>query len=306
MPAAPDIFAPLPTIEAALACAIAHADATPRLREAIEYATLGAGKRIRPLLAWYCCEALGGKGVDALPACVAVEFVHCFSLVHDDLPALDNDALRRGKPTVHVTFGEALAILTGDAMLNMATQALLGEPSDSSNASQTLSAELRLHLVRVLTTGTQAMVAGQVADTMHDFNAGTTDPHDRLHYIHRNKTGALLEAACVMGALCGSVGGGCNDPTALNAVRNYATVLGLLFQAVDDLLDVTQSAEHTGKHTNKDAQAGKLTFPTVHGVDRTRALIRQYMADAAASLEVLTPRHSTLLAIAEYVATRTR
>ncbi len=301
-----DIFAPLPDIEAALAGALARASATPRLREAMAYATLGAGKRIRPLLSWHCCAAMGGVGEDALPACVAVELVHCFSLVHDDLPALDNDVLRRGKPTLHVKFGEAMAVLAGDAMLNMAAQVLAGSWGTSSTPEDYQHANLRLHLLRLLTAGTEAMVAGQVADTMHDFEASLTDPARRLAYIHTNKTGALLTAACVMGASCSAIKVGGVDPDRVRMIERYSEVLGVLFQAVDDLLDVTQSAEHTGKRTQKDAEAGKLTYPTLYGTERTRELIAQYRQEACESVKALGHRADPLRAIADLVATRTK
>jgi geranylgeranyl pyrophosphate synthase len=299
-----DIFGPLPAIEAALGRAVARADATPRLREAIAYATLGAGKRIRPLLAWHCCEAFGGRGDDALPACIAVELVHCFSLVHDDLPALDNDALRRGKPTVHVQFGEAMAVLAGDALLTMASLALAREWEHEDD--RTIQA--RRGMAHTLADATSAMIKGQVADTLHDFDASDATPAQRLEFIHRHKTGALLGAACALGvhAACFRHGGIGLDADPFAVARAYAEPLGLLFQAVDDLLDVTQSAEHTGKRTHKDEAAGKLTFPAVYGVERTRELIAGYEREAVEAVAVLGEKGATLRAIAHFVATRTR
>lgn len=302
MPTDATIFAPLPAIEAALGDAVRTATTTPRLKDAIAYATLGAGKRIRPLLAWHCCEAVGGAGPDALPACTAIELVHCFSLVHDDLPALDNDALRRGKPTVHVQFGEAMAILAGDALLALASQSLLNAwPGGEDRARR-----VQLELASMLSRATSAMIAGQVADTMHDFDASLAGEEHRLHFIHQNKTGALLEAACMMGAHCASIRGGSVSGASFDAVHRYARVLGLLFQAVDDLLDVTQSADRTGKRTQKDAEAGKLTFPGVYGVERTRTLIAEFQEQAVAAIAPLGPGAAALASIAEVVATRTR
>lgn len=302
MPTDATIFAPLPAIEAALGDAVRTATATPRLKDAIAYATLGAGKRIRPLLAWHCCEAVGGAGPDALPACTAIELVHCFSLVHDDLPALDNDALRRGKPTVHVQFGEAMAILAGDALLALASQSLLNAwPGGEDRARR-----VQLELASILSRATSAMIAGQVADTMHDFDASLAGEEQRLHFIHQNKTGALLEAACMMGARCASIRGGSVSGASFDAVHRYARVLGLLFQAVDDLLDVTQSADRTGKRTQKDAEAGKLTFPGVYGVERTRTLIAEFQEQAVAAIAPLGPGAAALASLAEVVATRTQ
>ncbi len=301
MPTDATIFAPLPVIEAALEDAVRTATATPRLKDAIAYATLGAGKRIRPLLAWHCCEALGGTGSDALPSCTAIELVHCFSLVHDDLPALDNDALRRGKPTVHVQFGEAMAILAGDALLAMAPQSLLRAWPQGEDRVQ----RVKLTLLSILSDATSGMIAGQVADTMHDFDASLAGEDARLHFIHQNKTGALLEAACMMGAHCASIRNNSVRAPSFDAIHQYARVLGLLFQAVDDLLDVTESADRTGKRTQKDADAGKLTFPGVYGVDRTRAMIAEYREHAVAAILPLGPRAGVLVRLAEVVATRT-
>ncbi len=302
MPPEADIFAPVPRIEAALAAALDRATATPRLRDAMKYAVLGPGKRLRPLLAWHCCEALGGRGEDCISACVAVELVHCFSLVHDDLPALDNDALRRGKPTVHVNYGEAMAILAGDALLNLATFVI----AEEWDAESDHTVKARKALLAALSEATASMIAGQVADTLHDFPPELTDQGQRLEFIHRHKTGALLKASCVMGVHCAFFERGYVLQEPFGAITSYGESLGLLFQAVDDLLDVTQTTEHTGKRTNKDAEAGKLTFPGVYGIDRTRELITQYRTDAIAAVKVLGRRSATLIDIADLMASRTK
>lgn len=262
------------------------------LREAIRYALLGGGKRLRPVLAWRCAEAVGGQGPDSLPAGVAVELIHAFSLVHDDLPALDNDDLRRGRPTLHRHAGEAMAILAGDAMLTMAYDALW--------QAQGLSDGLRIGLVRELGEGTRAMIAGQVYDTLGGMPGGLDD-RARLELIHRNKTGALIRAACRMGAMLGGAG-----TPELAAVTRFAEDLGLIFQIVDDLLDVTATPETLGKATGKDAEAGKLTYPMVLGIEGTRREIGRVQADAESALAPLGAKAGPLLELSRSMARRDR
>lgn len=262
------------------------------LREAIRYALLGGGKRLRPVLAWRCAEAVGGQGRDSLPAGVAVELIHAFSLVHDDLPALDNDDLRRGRPTLHRHAGEAMAILAGDAMLTMAYDALW--------QAQGLGDGLRVGLVRELGEGTRAMIAGQVYDTLGGMPGGLED-RARLELIHRNKTGALIRASCRMGAMLGGAG-----TSELAAITRFAEDLGLIFQIVDDLLDVTATPETLGKATGKDAEAGKLTYPMVLGIDGTRQEIDRVQADAELALAPLGAKAGPLLELSRSMARRDR
>jgi geranylgeranyl diphosphate synthase type II len=217
---------------------------------------------------------------------VAIELVHAFSLVHDDLPALDNDDIRRGRPTVHRVYGEAMAVLVGDALLSIGVQVL---------------ADARPELVSELITANTSMIAGQVYDTLGGFAPEIVDEAERLELIHSNKTGALLVAACRMGARAGGA-----SPAQLAAIATYGEVLGLMFQIVDDLLDVTQSAEHVGKATGKDLAANKLTFPGVLGVDRSREEVRQLNARAYAALEPLGSNGRMLRELADYMAVRTK
>ncbi len=285
-----DVFCPsiLREIEECLARFVHDSPSTPRLREAIAYALLGGGKRLRPMLALRCCEASGASTKDAVEAAAAVEMVHAFSLVHDDLPALDNDLVRRGRPTVHVAFGEAMAILSGDALLALAMHAACSTPRHPAR------------IAHEITNATLAMITGQVYDTLGGFSESMI-ARERLHFVHNHKTGALIRCACRVGAICG-------DARAENfaAIDHWGDLIGLMFQAVDDLLDVTQSAAHVGKAVGKDADAGKLTYPSVYGVEATRHEVSRLRKEALATLEPLGARAEHLLAITEYLAARTR
>lgn len=275
-------------IEARLAHHVAHADYAPNLRDAVEYALLGGGKRLRPTLVLACARAAGGAVEDALDAAAAIEMVHAFSLVHDDLPALDNDDLRRGRPTLHRAKGEAMAILAGDALLALAFQA--------ASASRTGA----LRIVMELSRATNAMITGQVHDTLGGFPEGMAAV-DRLERIHANKTGALLVCSCRMGALSA----GASEPL-LALLSTWGTLNGIMFQAVDDLIDETQTAEHAGKAVGKDRDAGKLTYPIVHGLERTRSEIERLRTEAIATLSPLGPAGETLGRLTDYLAGRTR
>jgi geranylgeranyl diphosphate synthase type II len=284
----PDCFSPLPTIEDALTRWVDALPAPPALRDAVRYALIGGGKRLRPLLAWHSAVAAGGTGPESLPACIAVELVHAFSLVHDDLPALDNDDLRRGRPTLHRHAGEALAILAGDAMLTGAFGVLVD--AVPTPLGQRLAAELA--------EGAAGMIAGQVYDTLGGLPEGL-DAFQRVATVHRNKTGALIRASCRMGAILAPAGGG----PALDAVSAYGEAVGLMFQIVDDLIDVEQPPEHAGKRTGKDSQAGKLTYPGVLGVERSRAEVTRL---ARAAEDALAPLGSPARGLMELCVVLTR
>ncbi len=269
-----------------LADALDEAELPHNLEAAARHAVLVGGKRLRPILSILCCEAVGGRHEKACRAATSVELIHAFSLVHDDLPALDNDLLRRGQPTVHAKFGEAMAILAGDVLMSLAFQIAASEPDA---------------LVRELATATTAMINGQVLDTLGGFDPAS-DALARLNQIHSNKTGALLTAACRMGAASAGA-----TPDQLAALTRYGESIGLMFQIVDDLLDVTQSTAHLGKATGKDIDAGKLTFPGVLGVDASREHVRQQHQIAVDSLVGLDPAASAKLRVlAGYMAVRTR
>ena len=272
-------------VDAAVDAAIRGRGLPAPLAEAAAYAALGPGKRTRPLLCLRACEAVGGEAEDALAPAVAIEMVHAFSLVHDDLPAMDDDDLRRGRPTLHRHAGEALAVLAGDALLSLAVEAV-----SAPGAEPRLPGELA--------EATTAMIAGQVLDTVGGF-PGAMPEADRLESVHLQKTGALLRAACRMGAICG--GGSLEQLAALGA---FANGVGLCFQAVDDLLDVTADAATLGKATGKDAGAGKLTYPGLYGVEGTRERVRRLSASAVHALKPLGPRADRLAAMAEALAVR--
>jgi geranylgeranyl diphosphate synthase type II len=268
-------------------------DARPmpeNLREAVRYAVLGPGKRLRPTLTVRCCQAVGGSALEAMPPAAAVEMIHAFSLVHDDLPALDNDDLRRGRPTLHRHAGEAMAILAGDALLGLAVELLVE----------------RLPLERVepvcgeLIRGCNEMIVGQIYDTLPDADR-TGTALDRLKTTHRHKTGALIRAACRAGGLCGGA-----DPARLEAVTGFGEAVGLMFQVVDDLLDVTETTEHLGKTAGKDVEQGKLTYPALIGLEATRKEVRRLADEAHAALEPLGERAGTLRELCDYLASRTR
>jgi geranylgeranyl diphosphate synthase, type II len=248
-----------------------------QLRDAMAYSLLGPGKRLRPLLVVLACEACGGRPEDALPAACALEMVHTYSLVHDDLPAMDDDDLRRGRPTCHRQFDEATAILVGDGFLTLAFQIL---------ATDIQPAELALTCCRELAqaAGVAGMVAGQMEDLHQESTSATLET---LVALHRRKTGALFHAAVRLGGWLGTS----TEPmlvrqAKLQALTAYAEHLGLAFQITDDLLDVEGQESQTGKRVHKDVQRGKLTYPGLLGVPASRARLH----DAGqAALEALAP-----------------
>ncbi len=267
-----------------------HASTPPKLLEAIEYSFMAGGKRLRPALVMECARACGGDEAEpsALAAAGAIELIHTFSLVHDDLPAMDDDDLRRGQPTNHKVFGEALAILAGDAMVTLAFELL----------ATRARADVAAALIRELASaaGPQGMIGGQVLDM-----AGENQPVslDALRRIHRMKTGALLTAACRLGAISGSA-----DEAALAAVSSYGEHLGIAFQIVDDVLDVTSTPEQLGKRTNKDAGKGKNTYPALIGLDASNAAAAEHLDAAMGALLHFGPRADRLRALARFVVDR--
>lgn len=287
----------IPAVDARMAEHIRRTPMPDRLRESIEYSALGPGKRLRPMLAVHACVAVGAPAERAFDAGAAVELIHAFSLVHDDLPAMDNDDLRRGRPTNHIVYGETMAILAGDAMVSLAFALLTPgphQPTDPALAGL-LSAELA--------TGTTGMIAGQVYDTLGGFPADM-DARARLELIHRHKTGALIRASCRMGALAGmwpSV-----DARRLECLTRYGDAIGLMFQVVDDILDVEQTADRLGKRANKDADAGKATFPGVLGLEASRAEVCRLRLEALDALRPLGESASGLRDLCELMAVRDR
>lgn len=294
--------APIPRIEAFISSYLDSLKLPSNLDAATRYALFGPGKRARPVLVVHCFNAASGSGTRVercLPAAASVEMIHAFSLVHDDLPALDNDDLRRGRPTTHVAHGHAMAILAGDLLNTLAFQ-VLAERCDDAGLAGALSAEIG--------RGTTAMIVGQVLDSLGGLPDGLTDLQ-RLELIHRNKTGALIRASCRMGAICALWSGGAITSTAkLDALTRYGEAIGLMFQIVDDLLDVEQTAEHTGKATGKDAALGKVTYPGIVGVEASRREITrlQRVAHEAIAAVGTGSGAEALLELCDYLAVRTR
>ena len=291
LPEPPVLAGIVAEIEADLKVRIGAVTGPTALRQALAYSVLGGGKRLRPVLTLLSCEAVGGSRDQGRGAAAAIELIHAFSLVHDDLPSMDDDALRRGQPTLHMHAGEAMAILTGDVMMSLAFEWI----ADADLAADTIT-----QLVRTLADATSCMIAGQVYDTLGGFPEGLSLSR-QLELVHRNKTAALIRAACRLGALC------CDAPLrAVQAMTGYGEAVGLMFQVIDDLLDVTGTAEHIGKATGKDIEAGKLTYPGVHGTEASRKEVIRLRDEALASLGPLGEAADHLRELCEYMAVRTK
>lgn len=257
------------------------AQAPAGLGEVMRYAVQGGGKRLRPLLALAACEAVEGAPQAALRAACAVELIHAYSLVHDDMPCMDNDVLRRGKPTVHVRFGQAQALLAGDALQALAFEILTPEPSAATSAD--LPAAMQAALCRLLAraAGADGMAGGQAID-LASVGLPLTEPE--LRAMHRRKTGALLLASVRMGAACAARP---LPAAALQALDAYGQALGLAFQVVDDVLDVTADSALLGKTAGKDAAAGKPTYVSLLGLEAARQLAADLLAQAENALNAL-------------------
>jgi farnesyl diphosphate synthase len=249
------------------------ADAPAGLGQAMRYSVLDGGKRLRPLLVLAASEAVHGHAEAALRAACAVELIHAYSLVHDDMPCMDNDVLRRGKPTVHVQFGQAQALLAGDALQALAFELLTPE---GDMVPPALQARLCASLARA--AGANGMAGGQAIDLA---SVGKTLTEPQLRAMHRLKTGALLQASVRMGALCGAGVSG----AAQAALDDYGAALGLAFQVVDDILDVVADSEALGKTAGKDAAADKPTYVSLLGLDAARALADELLAQAQGALD---------------------
>jgi geranylgeranyl diphosphate synthase type II len=266
-------------------------DLPANLYDAASYAVVNGGKRVRPALTLMCCEVVGGSRDLAIDAAIAVEFIHCFSLVHDDLPSIDNDELRRGKPTLHIHAGEAMAVLAGDLLLPLAFELL-------SNGQYTATQQSKL--VRTLASATRKMVAGQVYDTLGGLPEHLS-AEDGLKEIHENKTGALISCACTLGGICGKA-----SDAHLKAIQEFGETTGLMFQIVDDLIDLQGESEHVGKATGKDADAGKKTYPGTIGVEESLCAVQSLQKRAEEALSPLGNDAETLRLFNLWMAHRTR
>ena len=259
------------------------------LREAIRYSLLAPGKRLRPMLVLMAAEACQGSRDAALPAACAVEMIHTYSLIHDDLPAMDDDDLRRGRPTCHKAFGEGVAILAGDALLTLAFEVLARDIRPPAVAAE---------CCRVLAqaAGVTELIGGQADDLNEQFSSGGLAT---LESIHRRKTGAMFLVSLRLGALVAGAG-----PVERAALDEYGSRLGLVFQITDDLLDVRGDATAMGKRAGKDSGRGKLTFPGILGVEESMRRAERLVAEARAALEPFRPHVEGLQALAHYVLER--
>ena len=266
-------------------------DAPATLIEAMRYSLLAPGKRLRPFLVVRCCELCGGGFDDAFAAAAAVEMVHAFSLIHDDLPAMDDDDLRRGRLTNHKKFGEAMAILAGDALLAMAFD-VLGERAGGTERSGRLAAEL------ARSVGWRGMIGGQAADIL-----GESQPPslESVQYIHVRKTAALFECSTRMGA----ISAGAAEET-VDVLGRFGQKLGLAFQIADDLLDVSAQQADMGKAVGKDAKKGKQTYPECVGIEASRAAADTAVAQACESIEPFGERAECLRQLARFAIRRDR
>jgi len=266
--------------------------ADQRLADAMTYGVLNGGKRLRPFLIYATAEALGGRREQADCAAVAMEMVHSYSLVHDDLPAMDDDDLRRGKPTCHIAFDEATAILAGDGLLTAAFDVLANAPHQNDVQ--------RLKLIRLLSAGAggAGMVAGQCIDLGHVGKAMTLD---QLENMHRHKTGALILAAVEMGAYSVEAE---LSAAVRQGLRHYAEAIGLAFQVQDDILDIESDTATLGKTQGADVALNKPTYPALLGLDGAKAKARELVAEAQQALQVLPGDQSVLRGLAQYIIER--
>ncbi|MBV8357832.1 MAG: polyprenyl synthetase family protein [Deltaproteobacteria bacterium] len=283
-------------IERQLAISVAESNGPAnRLIEAMRYSLMAGGKRLRPILALAACETVGGQVEAALGYACALEMIHTYSLVHDDLPCMDDDDLRRGRPTNHKVFGEAIAMLAGDGLLTDAFGLIV-----RSAKSAGISAEVIIDTIAEFADacGSSGMVGGQVLDLLAE---GQPLTQTELEHLHSKKTGALFIASVCGGARLGGA-----EPVQLQSLRNYAGALGLAFQVTDDLLDVEQTTEHLGKRSHKDHERGKATYPSIIGIERSRALARELAHRARESLAGFDNRAEPLRMLAGFAVERNR
>jgi farnesyl diphosphate synthase len=269
------------------------ADAVPeRLHEAMRYAVLGGGKRVRPLLA-HAAGAVTGAPDESLDlAGCAVELIHAYSLVHDDLPCMDDDVLRRGKPTVHVKYDDATALLTGDALQTLAFQVMSEQPlTDDPNH------QLEMVTLLARASGSRGMAGGQAIDLA---SVGKQISRAELEFMHIHKTGALIRASVLLGARCGT----CTDAAALDALDHYGKLIGLLFQVVDDILDAQSDTATLGKTAGKDADNNKPTYVSLLGMSEARLLADTLLADAQQAIAPLGERALRLNELANFIVQR--
>lgn len=279
-------------VEQALAEALPNVACPQKVVEdAMRYSLLGGGKRLRAVLVLACCELGGGSVEAALPLACAIEMVHAYSLIHDDLPCMDDDDLRRGKPTCHVVYGEAIAVLAGDALLTKAFEMVSSDILTDKQISKACR-------IAAGAAGSRGMIGGQVIDIEHEGRAIEKPLLDKLHSL---KTGALIRAAAALGC-CAS---GCGN-TVTKAVDRYAAHLGLVFQITDDILDVISTTEELGKPIGSDSANNKTTYATLYGVETSQKIVRQLADEAKTSIEMSGVDCCFLTELIDKVATRTK
>ena len=260
------------------------------IHKAMRYSLFAGGKRLRPILTLAATEACGGKMEAALPLACAMECIHTYSLVHDDLPSMDNDDFRRGRPTCHKVFGDGIAVLAGDALLTIAFEIVSHAKPSRRYDMSTLLREV------AVAAGSRKLIAGQVADLEAE---GKRAEHEELRYIHENKTAAILTASVCLGAMSA------NAPSKeLAAMTKFGRALGLAFQVIDDILDVTQTTEKLGKSAGKDIAAQKATYPAVIGLEKSRAEAKRLTKKAHDALSMFGRSGQVLHALANYLLER--
>lgn len=278
-------------VDRALDRALPKENAKPAtIHKAMRYSLFAGGKRLRPILCVAAAEACGGELEKVLPLACAVECIHTYSLVHDDLPSMDNDDLRRGRPTCHRVFGDGIAVLAGDALLTVAFELVATAAPTRRYPLQSI-----LHEIAVA-AGSRKLIAGQVADLEAE---GQTISRPELRYIHQNKTAALLTTSLRLGAMSANA-----PDQQLAAISDFGQSLGLAFQVIDDILDVTQTSEKLGKSAGKDVAAQKATYPAVIGLEKSRREAQRLTSEAHAALKVFSDKGATLHALANHLLER--
>jgi geranylgeranyl diphosphate synthase type II len=260
------------------------------IHKAMRYSLFAGGKRLRPVLTLAAAEACGGTAEHAMPLACAIECIHTYSLVHDDLPSMDNDDFRRGRPTCHKVFGDGIAVLAGDALLTVAFEIVSHAKPGRRYDMSTLLREV------AVAAGSRKLIAGQVADLEAE---GKTTTREDLRFIHENKTAAILTASVCLGAMSANAA-----TRELSAMTKFGRALGLAFQVIDDILDVTQTSEKLGKSAGKDIAARKATYPSIIGLEDSRAEARRLTRRARQALDIFGTRSARLRELADYLLER--
>lgn len=262
------------------------------IMESMNYSLKAGGKRLRPILTLEACKIVGGSEEDAIPFAMAIEMIHTYSLIHDDLPSLDNDDLRRGKPTNHKVYGEAMAILAGDGLLNYAYEIMLSSSLNKDNPEKYLRAIGEI----AKGAGIYGMIGGQVVDVESE---NTLIPKEKLDYIHLNKTAAIMVGCMRAGAIVGNA-----NEEQLEKVTKYAKNIGLSFQIVDDILDIIGDESKLGKHVGSDIENNKSTYPSLIGIEKSKEVATQLINEARENIKTLNGDYSFLDGLANYIIDR--